>query len=241
MGNIQSLPIGTTLQSGRYVIEGVLGNGGFGITYLASQPMLDRKVAIKEFFYGAFCNRQTDNNTVSVVSKGGAETVMKFRTKFLKEASTLANLKHPNIVEVHDVFEENGTAYYVMEHIDGPTLSTYVKEHGRIDEERAVGYMRKIASALDYIHQQHINHLDVKPGNIMLRESDGEVILIDFGMAKHYDVRTGDGTTTTPIGISAGYAPMEQYRLGGVASFTPVSDIYSVGATLYKLLTGKDL
>lgn len=234
-----NLKIGSTLQSGKYIIEKILGQGGFGITYLASQPMLNRKVAIKEFFYKEFCNRDASNNTISVISKGGEDTVRKFLAKFLKEARTIASLKHPNIIEVYDVFEENGTAYYVMEYVEGETLTDYVKREGKLSESLALEYIQKVASALSFIHGKHINHLDIKPSNIMLRKRDNEIIVIDFGMAKHYDVTTGDGTTTTPIGISPGYAPLEQYRQGGVSSFTPESDIYSLGATLYKLVTGE--
>lgn len=234
-----NLKTGSTLHGGKYIIEKVLGQGGFGITYLASQPMLNRKVAIKEFFYKEFCNRDESNNTISVISKGGEDTVKKFRAKFLKEARTIASLKHANIIEVYDVFEENGTAYYVMEFVEGETLTDLVKQNGKLDENTALSYIQKVASALSYIHQKHINHLDIKPSNIMLRNRDNEVIVIDFGMAKHYDVKTGDGTTTTPIGISPGFAPLEQYRQGGVSSFTPESDIYSLGATLYKLVTGE--
>lgn len=234
-----NLKTGSTLHGGKYVIEGILGQGGFGITYLASQPMLNRKVAIKEFFYKEFCNRDELNNTISVISKGGEDTVKKFLAKFLKEARTIASLKHTNIIEVYDVFEENGTAYYVMEYVEGETLTDLVKRDGKLNEGTALKYIKKVASALSFIHGKHINHLDIKPSNIMLRKRDNEVILIDFGMAKHYDVTTGDGTTTTPIGISPGYAPLEQYRQGGVSSFTPESDIYSLGATLYKLVTGE--
>lgn len=234
-----NLKTGSTLHGGKYIIEKMLGQGGFGITYLASQPMLNRKVAIKEFFYKEFCNRDESNNTISVISKGGEDTVKKFRAKFLKEARTIASLKHANIIEVYDVFEENGTAYYVMEFVEGETLTDLVKKNGKLDEKTALSYIQKVASALSYIHQKHINHLDIKPSNIMLRNRDNEVIVIDFGMAKHYDVKTGDGTTTTPIGISPGFAPLEQYRQGGVSSFTPESDIYSLGATLYKLVTGE--
>jgi serine/threonine protein kinase len=125
-----------------------------------------------------------------------------------------------------------------MEYIEGESLSALVKRCGALDEAIAVTYIRHIADALDYIHEQKINHLDVKPGNIMVRTKDDNAILIDFGLAKHYD-DGGDQTSSTPVGISHGYAPFEQYKSGGVSSFSPATDIYSLGATLYYLVTGK--
>ena len=107
-----------------------------------------------------------------------------------------------------------------------------------LPENEAVSYINRVADALQYIHQKNINHLDVKPSNIMIRQDDYRVILIDFGLAKQYDTQ-GSQTSTTPVGISHGYAPMEQYKQGGVSTFSPQADIYALGATLYKLVTGK--
>lgn len=154
---------GTLLQNGKYRIEEVLGQGGFGITYLAVQVALSRKVAIKEFFMKEYCNREADTSHVSVPSIGSKELVGQFRNKFVKEAQNIANLKHNNIIRIHDVFEENNTAYYVMEYLDCGSLSDYVTDKGRLYEEEAVSYIRQIADALAYIHEQKINHLDVKP------------------------------------------------------------------------------
>lgn len=227
---------GTLLQNGKYRIEEVLGQGGFGITYLAMQVALSRKVAIKEFFMKEYCNREADASHVSVPSIGSKELVGQFRDKFVKEAQNIANLKHNNIIRIHDVFEENNTAYYVMEYLDCGSLSDYVTDKGRLSEEEAVSYIRQIADALAYIHEQKINHLDVKPSNILL-DKKNNAVLIDFGLSKHYD-NTGDQTSSTPVGISKGYAPMEQYKQGGVSKFSPETDIYSLGAIFYKLLTG---
>lgn len=229
---------GILLQGGKYRIEKVLGQGGFGITYLATQDILNRKVAIKEFFFKEFCEREDGINTITLGTQSNKATVEKFLKKFIKEAQTISALHHPNIVQIHDIFRENNTAYYVMEYIDGRSLGDIVKIQGALPETKAVEIIKKVAVALDYIHAKNINHLDVKPNNIMVRHNDGEVILIDFGVAKQYDETTKEGTTTTPVGISHGYSPSEQYKRNGVSSFSQESDIYSLGATLYKLVTG---
>ena len=235
---MQTLRENTTLQSGKYRIIKVLGQGGFGITYLAEQVMLGRKVAIKEFFYKECCDREEGTSHVTLGTQSNRETVQRFMSKFLKEARTISQLDHPNIIKIHDIFEENNTAYYVMEYIEGENLSELVKRQGALSEVTAVGYIKKVADALAYIHAQNINHLDVKPGNIMLRQHDQQIVLIDFGLSKQYD-DVGSQTSSTPIGVSQGYAPIEQYRAGGVAQFSPQTDIYSLGATLYWLVVGK--
>ena len=234
---MSTLQQGSLFQGGRYKILSTLGQGGFGITYLAIQSGLERKVAIKEFFMKDLCNRDEATSHVSVGSTGSINLVDRFRAKFLKEARNIAQLNHPNIVGIIDVFEENGTAYYVMEYAEGGSLADKLKVQGSIPEAEAVHYIQQIADALKYIHQQKMNHLDIKPANIMLLKT-GSVILIDFGLSKQYDVTTGNQTSTTPVGISEGYAPMEQYRPGGVGEFSPETDVYSLGATLFKLLTG---
>ncbi len=234
---MQQLKISTLLQGGKYRIEKVLGQGGFGITYLATQVVLNRKVAIKEFFMKEYCNRDAETSHVTIPSDGSKEFVARFRQKFIKEAQTIAGLNHPHIIRIHDVFEENDTAYYVMEYHDNGSLSELVKQHGALPEAEALRYIREVADALAYIHEHQMNHLDVKPGNVLLDEK-GRSVLIDFGLSKRYD-ESGQQTSTTPVGISHGYAPMEQYKQGGVGTFSPATDIYSLGATLYKLLTGK--
>ena len=231
-----SLVEGCKLQSGKYIIKRVLGQGGFGITYLAEHTMLDIQVAIKEFFPKSFCDREEDTNNITPGTSGNRDLVDRFKAKFIKEARNIAKLKHPGIVRIQDVFEENNTAYYVMDYIEGHSLSGIFEECDRISIPKATEWIKKIGDALSYIHSKNINHLDVRPANIMLDERDNP-ILIDFGLAKQYDT-AGEETSTTPVGISHGYAPPEQYRKGGVSSFSPQADIYSLGATFYKLITG---
>ena len=230
---------GTLLERGKYRILETLGRGGFGVTYLAEQVMAKRKVCIKEFFPKDYYKRDGDSGCLTLSSDGFAEMMGKFKVKFVKEAQTIAALDHPNIIPIHDVFEENGTAYYVMDYVDGESLSDKVKRSGALSEADAVAYIRQVAEALDYIHAQQIMHLDVKPGNVMVRSKDNRALLIDFGLSKHYDTNSGEATSTTPVGVSHGYAPIEQYQQGGVGLFSPETDIYSLGATLYYLVTGK--
>ena len=227
---------GTLLQGGKYRIENVLGKGGFGITYLAYQKGLNRYVAVKEFFMSDYCNREESTCAVSIPSVGSREMVEKYKSKFVKEAQTIAELDNPHIVPIYDVFEENGTAYYVMKHIGGGSLSSLVKKGKAMPVDIALKYVRQVAEALAYCHERNIAHLDVKPGNILIQ--DGVAVLIDFGISKHYN-EGGEQTSSTPVGISKGYAPLEQYKRGGVTTFSPVTDIYSLGAVLFRLVTGQ--
>lgn len=234
---MQHLQPNSTLQGGKYRIERVLGQGGFGITYLAVQTSLQRQVAIKEFFMKDFCSRDEATHTMSAPSTASSKLVEQYRKKFIKEARNLARLNHPNIISVIDVFEENGTVYYAMPYLIGGSLQDYVKTHGVLSEQEAMKYVKQIASALKYMHEeQHICHYDVKPANILL-DNKGNAVLIDFGISKNYDAQ-GQETTTTPIGMSEGYAPIEQYQQNA-EEFSPVSDVYALGATLYFLLHGK--
>lgn len=234
---MQQLKIGSSLQGGKYKIEKVLGQGGFGITYLATQELLDRKVCIKEFFFKEYCERDEATNHVTLGTSSNRVLVERLMEKFIKEARIISTLNHPHIIRIYDIFKENNTAYYVMEYIEGMSLAEMVKQQGALPEDMAVVYIKQVASALEFVHQHSINHLDVKPANIMVRKEDNQAVLIDFGLSKQYDA-SGEQTSTTPVGISYGYAPMEQYNVGGVGTFSPQTDIYSLGATLYKLVTG---
>lgn len=225
-----------TLQDGNYRILKVLGQGGFGITYLAIQVRLDRKVAIKEFFMKNFCERNEVTRQVTLGTAGSRETVNSCRKKFLKEAKHIAKLDHPNIIRIIDVFDENSTSYYVMEYIEGGSLSNKLGTTG-LSMSEATRYIFQVAETLKYIHKKNIAHLDIKPSNIMLNGND-EIVLIDFGVSKQYDFSTGEQTSVSPVGCSSGYAPLEQYDPDGVKDFSPQTDIYSLGATYFKLLTG---
>ena len=148
-----------------------------------------------------YCERDHDTATISLGSSGSREMVERFRQKFIKEARTIAALNHKHIVRIIDIFEENNTAYYVMEYVGGGSLSDKVKA-GALPEADALRYIRQVATALEFVHGKHMMHLDVKPANILLNEND-EAILIDFGLAKQYD-SAGSQTSTTPVGISHG-------------------------------------
>lgn len=234
---MQQLQHNTTLQGGKYRIERTLGQGGFGITYLATQTSLQRKVAIKEFFMKDFCSRDSHTMYMQSFTVESAKQVEQYRKKFFKEAGNLSRLHHPNIISVIDVFEENGTVYYSMPYYSGGSLQEYVDAHGALSESEAMKLVKQIAKALKYMHEEHhICHFDVKPANIML-DDKGNAILIDFGISKNYDAQ-GHETSMTPIGLSEGYAPIEQYQQN-VEEFSPVSDVYALGATLYFLLHAK--
>ena len=234
---MSELKIGSTLQNGKYKITGVLGQGGFGITYEGIQTGLGRKVAIKEFFMKDFCEREDSSSQVSIVGTAGNRSMVhSFKEKFLREARMIAALEDvPHVVRIYDIFEENGTAYYVMKFLEGGSLASRVKAEGPLSEVRAVACLSKMAEALEHLHAQKIMHLDIKPANVMLHGED--ITLIDFGVSKHYD-ETGNATTATPVARSKGYAPIEQYRQGGIQAFSPETDIYGLGATAWFMLMG---
>ena len=228
------LSIGTTLQGGEFVIEKMLGQGGFGITYLATQRSLNRKVAIKEFFINDYCRRDDDGRSIRVLTHSKEEFVTKNKARFLREAQFIANLIHPHIVTIYSIFEENATVYYVMEFLQGGSLFELATEHP-LDENTAISYVTQIASALSLMHSKEQTHLDVKPSNIMLRD-DKTSVLIDFGLTKQFE--NGNQMTSTRMAFTPHYAPLEQHK--GVREFLPCIDIYALGATLYFLLTGKN-
>ena len=229
------LPLGMLLQGGKYEIISYISSGGFGCTYKARHAMLDTVVAIKEFFVKDYCNRDASTHRITVATQGKAELIERLRRKFIEEAQSIFNMNHPNIVRVTDIFEENGTVYYVMDYIDGCSLSSLISNQGHLSESEALGYIQQVADALGYVHSRNRLHLDVKPQNIMI-DQDGKAVLIDFGVSKQYDEVNGENTSTL-LGSTPGYAPIEQSG-NGVVRFYPSADIYALGATLYKALTG---
>lgn len=229
---------GTLLQNGKYRIEGVLGQGGFGITYLAEHTSLKSKVCIKEFYPQSLCSRN-ESGSVTTVSDSTMRDYDIFKRRFLDEARKLHAIHHEHIVTVSDLFEENMTAYYVMEYIKGETLKAKIDRMGALSEEDARRYIGQVADALSYIHSLDMLHLDIKPANIMLRASDDRVVVIDFGLARHYDSKTGEQTTTYILAHSPGYAPFEQSLHDSSNHLSPASDIYALGATLCAIVTGK--
>ena len=220
---------GITLCNGKYELMKFLGKGGFGITYLGRHILLNKYVAIKEYFPKDNFRRESNGTQVSYSDKSVARRNIE---KFLKEAKTMAELNHEGVVKVNDVFEENNTAYYVMDYIEGRSLA----EQLPIAQEQALAYIKQAAEALQYVHAKGILHLDIKPANIMINQS-GKAVLIDFGISKHYDSE-GKGTSSSTQGYSSGYSPIEQMTPGGLKQFTPPTDIYALGATLYKIISG---
>lgn len=236
---------GALLQGGKYKIEKVLGQGSFGITYLATAkfttigslgPMgVEAQVAIKEFFMSDVNSRMADGTTVE---GSNGSVFINYRKKFKKEAENLQKLDHPGIVKVLDVFDENGTTYYSMEYVDGENLDDYISKNHPINETEAVAIIRSICDALAFMHDRKMLHLDLKPKNIM-RSSRGDIYLIDFGLSKQFS-ENGEPESSTTIGLGTpGYAPLEQAKQINDGSFPATLDIYALGATMYKLLTGQ--
>ena len=233
--NLHCLRKGTRL-IGRYTIEGVLGQGGFGITYLGMDELHKKKVAIKEFFPQGIVTRNIEyEDTVTVTLVGEKENYDKGKERFLKEAQTMAMFsKDKGIVKALDFFEINNTAYIVMEYLEGVTLKQYLVENKRIDAEDLVELLVPLIESLDEIHSQGLIHRDISPDNIMVLP-DGRIKLMDFGAARDY---TEFGEKSLSIVLKPGYAPPEQYQTHGVQG--PWTDIYALCATMYKCITGEN-
>ena len=233
--NLYCLRKGTRL-IGRYTVEGVLGQGGFGITYLGMDELHKKKVAIKEFFPQGIVTRNIEyEDTVTVTLVGEKENYDKGKERFLKEAQTMAMFsKDKGIVKALDFFEINNTAYIVMEYLEGVTLKQYLRENKRIDAEDLVELLVPLIESLDEIHSQGLIHRDISPDNIMVLP-DGRIKLMDFGAARDY---TEFGEKSLSIVLKPGYAPPEQYQTHGVQG--PWTDIYALCATMYKCITGEN-
>ena len=251
-----ALPVGTVLRSksGReYKITGVLGAGGFGITYKAVGKVVINKetnysqvatFAIKEFFMKG-CSRGADKAGV-LCSSSLRDDMETGKDDFRKEAGVLMKLNgaSPHIVMVNEQFEANGTWYYVMDYLDGKSLQAYVDAAGGrgLPEQEALSLLLPVARAVALLHEHRLLHLDIKPDNIMLKHDplDDTVtpVLIDFGLAKHFDKKGRPTSRLIARGATEGYAPLEQY--GEITGFSPAMDVYALGATLFFLLTGKE-
>ena len=233
--NLHCLRKGTRL-IGRYTIEGVLGQGGFGITYLGIDELHEKKVAIKEFFPQGIVTRNIEyQDTVTVTFVGEKDNYEKGKERFLKEARTMAKFsKDEGIVKALDFFEINNTAYIVMEYLEGITLKQYLRENQRIAPEDLIELLVPLIESLDEIHSQGMIHRDISPDNIMVLP-DGRIKLMDFGAARDY---TEFGEKSLSIVLKPGYAPPEQYQTHGVQG--PWTDIYALCATMYKCITGEN-
>ena len=226
-----ALPHGRKLQW--YAIGNVLGQGAFGITYLAEDVNLGRQVAIKEYFPGQLATRD-DTHTAGPLSDEVSEEYSLGLERFVNEAQILAKFEHPNIVRVHNVFELNNTAYMVMQYEEGRSLQAVLKEQGTLTEHEILDLVFPLMSGLETIHGSGFIHRDVKPANIFIRR-DGSPVLLDFGSARQTLL---DQTRTMTSLVSPGYAPIEQYT-GKSDKQGPWSDIYGLGATLYRAVTGE--
>ena len=227
-----------TILRGIYRIDSYLSSGGFGNTYVATNVEFDERVAIKEFFMRGVTQRDNNQTTVSVSNTENRNSFLEQKEKFKKEARRIRQLKNEHIVNVYDLFDENGTAYYVMDYVDGENLSERLKRTDRAMSESEVRLiLPQILDALKAVHDAGIYHLDLKPANIML-EKGGKIKLIDFGASKQLDSQKGGATTGTAITYTNGYAPREQMEQN-YDKFGPWTDIYALGATLYTLLKNK--
>lgn len=243
-----SLAIGTILhgEAYDYKIMDVLGQGTFGITYKAKVEMrgalgrLDSNmyVAVKEFFMKEVNGRENSSVTSGSTSNGGL--FYYYRDKFEREARNLSTLSHPNIVKVLEAFHANGTTYYSMEYIDGISLDKKIAQspQGRIPLTEAIETLKQISAAIAFMHSRNMLHLDVKPGNVMMRK-DGTAVLIDFGLSKQY-TSDGEPESSTKVGAGTpGYAPIEQANYHEGKGFPTMMDVYALGGTLFKMLTGQ--
>lgn len=227
-----ALPPGTVL-NGRYILGRVLGQGGFGITYVAQDHKTGSLVAVKEYFPDTMAAR-TDGHSVSAYTGQREENFLYGKECFLNEAKTLAEfIGNPNIVRVHSYFEENNTAYFVMDYVQGTSFQDYLKQHGRLSWPETKRILEPVIGALASVHSKGVIHRDVTPDNIYIT-NDGTVKLLDFGAARY---SLGDKSRSLDVVLKHGYAPREQYSRHGRQG--PYTDVYALGATFYYALTGR--
>ena len=226
------LPVNTILY-GRYIVGRVLGAGGFGITYIGYDLKLDGRVAIKEYYPSGAANRSV-SLTVDPTAEGNGNPFETGKERFLKEARVLSGfIEDSSIVTLRDYFEENGTAYIVMEYLDGEDLSHYAVRHGKFTFDEALDLLEPAMLALDKVHKKGLIHRDISPSNLMVL-SDGRIKVLDFGAARLQSV---NGELSLSVMLKPGYAPIEQYSTHGEQG--PWTDVYAMSATFYRLITGK--
>lgn len=238
--NIQKegmLKVGTHLANGKYRIDQYLASGGFGNTYVATDLTFNEKVAIKELFIKGVCGRKPDSTGISVSLSENQRAFSAQREKFRKEAKRIRKLNNPHIIHVHDLFDENGTSYYVMDFVEGESLSARLKRTKKpMTEPELMLFIPQVLDALECVHNEGIWHLDLKPANVMV-DAKGNVQLIDFGASKQLKNANGDSlSTSSAMTYTAGYASSEQMEQN-FEKFGPWTDLYSLGATMYNLLT----
>lgn len=230
----QGLPAGSVLLDGKFTIDRQIGAGGFGITYIAKDSFLERAVVIKECFPESICVRFGDNVTVNSATH---ERQYRYIVEmFMREARSVAKLRHPNIVSVHQAFEENGTAYMVLDLFDGRDLMDIIDdEDDLLSPDQIRDIMVKLLDAIDLVHRHDLLHRDISPDNILL-DKWGSPALIDFGAARE-DASKKTNDVSTMLVVKDGYSPHEFYISG--SSQGPCSDLYALGATMYHLISGE--
>lgn len=226
-----TLEIGKTFGGGRYVVEKVIGAGGFGITYFVRHVELNVHYAVKEFFISGKCVRESDRSTV-FLQDIDPDRYAKLKKRFADEARTLVSLNNPHVVRVIDIFDENNTSYIVMEYVPGITLQQKIETEGKMSFMDAVNCMGQLAEAVSYIHSKHVLHRDIKPDNVIITP-DNRVVLIDFGSAREF---VHDEVQNQTAILTRGYAPLEQYST--TSKKGNYTDIYALGGVFYFLLTG---
>ena len=243
MGNENNIKLKSMLRKGTmlhgtYRIDGYLSSGGFGNTYVATHVNFNKQYAIKEFFMDGVNERVGDSTTVRVSNASKVEEFKGQRAKFYKEAQRLHELSNSHIVRVHDLFDENGTTYYVMDYIDGESLKERLRRTGQpMSEQEVEDVLRQVLDALGEVHSQGLYHMDLKPANIMI-DSKGVVKLIDFGASKQFNTEKGGALSTSAVTYTNGYAPREQMERN-YQKFGPWTDFYALGATLYNVLSNR--
>jgi serine/threonine protein kinase len=213
----------------RFIVEKVIGQGGFGITYRVFDKKRSISRCVKELFVSGSSTRSADQTVFSMPIHGFSFGEMVMR--FIQEAEMLSMFNHPNIVDVRGVFQENGTAYMVLEYVEGYSIGSCLKDGEIFSAQDCLFIIFEVLKALELVHENNLLHRDIKPDNILVTQ-EGRVVLIDFGSARQFSGMVSNHTAI----LSNGYAPLEQYS--EISEKTTALDIYALGATMYHMLTG---